>query len=94
MTSRSTLSSRYITLGADKGFDAADFVMELREINVTPHIAQNASRTSTHDSTARSASMFNEPLDALIGKSVYCGLKTIRKPAVTAGLVSLKPAAP
>ena len=30
-----------ITLGGDKGFDAADFVMELREINVTPHIARN-----------------------------------------------------
>ena len=27
-----------ITLGGDKGFDAADFVMELREINVT-HIS-------------------------------------------------------
>jgi hypothetical protein len=35
-----------ITLGGDKGFDAADFVMELREINVTPHIAQNTSRRS------------------------------------------------
>ncbi len=31
-----------ITLGGDKGFDAADFVMELREINVTPHIARNS----------------------------------------------------
>jgi transposase len=38
-----------ITLGGDKGFDAADFVMELREINVTPHIAQNTSRTSAVD---------------------------------------------
>jgi transposase len=38
-----------ITLGADKGFDAADFVMELRELNVTPHIAQNLSRTSAID---------------------------------------------
>ena len=38
-----------ITLGGDKGFDAADFVMELREINVTPHIAQNTSRTSAID---------------------------------------------
>ena len=28
-----------LTLGGDKGFDAADFVMELRENNVTPHIA-------------------------------------------------------
>jgi len=38
-----------ITLGADKGFDAADFVMELREINVTPHIAQNTTRRSAID---------------------------------------------
>jgi len=32
-----------VTLGADKGYDAADFVMELREINVIPHVAQNTS---------------------------------------------------
>ena len=30
-----------ITLGADKGYDVADFVAELRSMNVTPHIAQN-----------------------------------------------------
>ena len=38
-----------ITLGADKGYDAADFVMELREINVIPHIAQNTTRRSAVD---------------------------------------------
>jgi hypothetical protein len=32
-----------ITLAADRGFDARDFVMELRERRVTPHIAQNTS---------------------------------------------------
>jgi transposase len=32
-----------VTLGADKGFDARDFVAELREVNVTPHLAQNTS---------------------------------------------------
>jgi transposase len=32
---------RAITLGADKGYDARDFVMELRELNVRPHVAQN-----------------------------------------------------
>lgn len=32
---------RPVTLGADKGCDAADFVMELREPAVTPHVAQN-----------------------------------------------------
>ncbi len=31
------------TLGGDKGFDTRDFVAELREINVTPHLAQNTS---------------------------------------------------
>ena len=32
-----------VTLGADKGYDAADFVEELRTINVRPHVAQNRS---------------------------------------------------
>jgi transposase len=30
-----------VTLGADKGYDSADFVAELRERTVTPHVAQN-----------------------------------------------------
>jgi hypothetical protein len=30
-----------ITLGADKGYDAADFVNELRAMNVRPHVARN-----------------------------------------------------
>jgi transposase len=30
-----------ITVGGDKGFDTQDFVAEMREINVTPHVAQN-----------------------------------------------------
>jgi transposase len=33
-----------ITLGADKAYDAQDFVNELRSMNVTPHVAQNTSR--------------------------------------------------
>jgi transposase len=31
-----------MTVGADKGYDTADFVMELRELGITPHVAQNA----------------------------------------------------
>jgi hypothetical protein len=34
---------RAVTLGADKGYDAADFVEELRTINVRPHVARNLS---------------------------------------------------
>jgi transposase len=33
-----------ITLGADKGYDAEDFVNELRSMKVTPHLAQNTTR--------------------------------------------------
>ena len=32
---------RSITLGADKAYDAEDFVNELRSMNATPHVAQN-----------------------------------------------------
>ena len=38
-----------ITLGADKGYDTSDFVMELREQAVTPHVAQNTGRRSAID---------------------------------------------
>ena len=33
-----------ITLGADKSYDAADFVEELRTMNVRPHVARNTNR--------------------------------------------------
>ena len=53
---------RPITLGGDKHFDAADFVNELRSMNVTPHVAQNTSnrrsaidrRTTRHGGYAAS----------------------------------------
>ncbi len=32
-----------VTLGADRGYDVADFVEELRTMNVRPHVAQNTS---------------------------------------------------
>jgi transposase/IS5 family transposase len=46
-----------VTLGADKGFDTGDFVAELREINVTPHLAQNTSgrRSAVDGRTTRHA---------------------------------------
>ncbi len=34
---------RRITLGADKGYDTREFVSELRQRKVTPHVAQNQS---------------------------------------------------
>ena len=51
-----------VTLGADRGYDAADFVEELRALNVRPHVAQNTSgrrsaidkRTTRHSGYAAS----------------------------------------
>src|SRR6478672_7005823 len=48
---------RAITLGADKAYDVEDFINELRSMNATPHVAQNANgRSSAIDSrTTRQA---------------------------------------
>jgi len=44
-----------ITLGADKGYDTADFVAALRALGVTPHVAQNTTnrRSAIDDRTVR-----------------------------------------
>ena len=53
-------STRKLTLGADKGYDAAEFVADLRQACVTPHVAQKSRhsavdcRTTRHDGYALS----------------------------------------
>ena len=50
MVVRHSPGSRRITLGADKAYDVHEFVDDLRDLNVTPHIAQNTTnRTSAID---------------------------------------------
>ena len=39
--------NRRITLGADKAYDTQDFVNDLRELVVTPHVAQNDANNRT-----------------------------------------------
>ena len=34
-------STRQLTVGADKAYDTADFVADLRAMCVTPHVTQN-----------------------------------------------------
>ena len=46
---------RRITLGADKGYDAEDFVNELRSLNVVPHVALKANRSAIDGRTTRHA---------------------------------------
>ncbi len=46
-----------LTLGADKGYDTHDFIGELRQMEITPHIAQNNTnrRSATDERTTRHA---------------------------------------
>ena len=58
MASRLPGGGRRVTLGADKGYDTQAFVAALRELNVTPHVAQNTSgrRSRIDERTTRHAS--------------------------------------
>jgi hypothetical protein len=82
MVVRHSPGSRRLTLGADKAYDVHGFVDDLRDLNVTPHIAQNtptAIRRSTFArhaipvmrSVSRSAS---EPRSRLAGARPSAGL--------------------
>jgi transposase len=44
---------RRITLGADKGYDAEDFVNELRSMNVVPHVAAKVKGSALDGRTTR-----------------------------------------
>ena len=44
-----------ITLGADKGYDAEDFVNELKSMNVSPHVAAKAKNSAIDARTTRHA---------------------------------------
>ena len=49
-------TAKRFTLGADKGYDVADFVEWLREMNVAPHVARKKSGSAIDGRTARHAS--------------------------------------
>ena len=46
-------STRRLTLGADKGYDCADFIRDLRQACVTPHVAQKARHSAIDGRTTR-----------------------------------------
>ena len=63
-----------ITLGADKAYDVGEFVADLREFNVTPHVAQNTTnrrsaidgRTTRHSGYAVSGRV-RKRIEAVFG---------------------------
>lgn len=75
-----------VTLGADKGYDSADFVMELREQAVTPHVAQNQSgrrsaidrRTTRHPGYAISQRIRKRIEEAFGWAKTVAGLRKVR----------------
>jgi transposase len=75
-----------VTLGADKGYDVGDFVMELRDKAVTPHIAQNQSgrrsaidgRTTRHAGYALSQPIRKRIEEAFGWAKTVAGLRKMR----------------
>jgi transposase len=75
-----------ITLGADKAFDARDFVAELREVNVTPHLPQSTSgrrsaidrRTTRHAGYAVSQRIRKRIEEAFGWAKTVAGLRKVR----------------
>lgn len=45
--------AKRITVAADKGYDTADFVKDMREMNVTPHVASKKKGTAVDGRTTR-----------------------------------------
>ncbi len=85
-------STRRLTLGADKGFDAAEFVGDLRKACVTPHVAQKSrysaidGRTTRHEGYALSIKNRKRIEEAFgwaktvggMAQTVYRGLERVR----------------
>ena len=75
-----------VTLGADKGYDSADFVMALRDKAVTPHVAQNTSarrsaidgRTTRHPGYAISQRIRKRVEEAFGWAKTVAGLRKMR----------------
>jgi transposase len=85
-------STRRLTLGADKGYDSADFVADLRQACVTPHIAQKSrysaidGRTTRHEGYAVSIKHRKRIEEAFgwaktiggMAQTVYRGIEKVR----------------
>ena len=69
---------RRVTLGADKGYDARDFVEGLRELDVTPHVAQNANgrRSRIDGRTTRHAGYGKSQRKRKLVEQVFGWIKT------------------
>ena len=72
--------SQRITLAADKAYDTADFVTEMRRLGVTPHVTQNTKgrRSAIDGRTTRH-------LGYAVSLQVVCVRRAIAEPRWSAG---------
>lgn len=65
----SASGTRHVTVGADRGFDARDFVDDMRELGATPHVAPNRSgpRSAIDGRTTRHP---GDPLNIRVRKRI------------------------
>jgi transposase len=92
MINRRCPGERQITVGADKGYDTADFVADLRAMNVTPHVAAKAKGSALDGRTTRHAGyLVSQKKRKLIeeafgwGKTVGTAAKTMLRGAARVG---------
>ncbi|WP_417524929.1 IS5 family transposase [Marinovum sp.] len=85
-------STRRLTLAADRGYDSADFVAELRQMVATPHVAQKSrhsaidGRTTRHPGYAKSQrcrKKIEEPFGGAktvggMAQTMYRGIERVR----------------
>ena len=85
-------STRRLTLAADRGYDSADFVAELRQMVVTPHVARKSrhsaidGRTTRHPGYAKSQrrrKKIEEPFGWVktvggMAQTLYRGIERVR----------------
>ena len=65
-------------MGADKGFDTVDFVADMRDFNVTPHVAQNTTnRLSAIDHRTNYRGLRDQSAEAQAGEEPFGWGKTI-----------------
>jgi transposase len=74
-----TALPQQVTLGADKGYDTHAFVQALRDLTVTPHVAQNTSnRSSAIDGrTTRHAGYLVSQQKRKLVEEIFGWLKTV-----------------
>ena len=70
-------TSNQLTLGADKAYDAREFVADLRQKCVTPHVAQKANSSAIDGRTARHAGYAVSQQKRKLVEEAFAWAKTI-----------------